>query len=915
MSLACTACGLQVCGCCHGISAETPLAIDNRPGLAEIAYRIGTHSRFKESLLAGLSASSNEQLRRLNPRDGDPTIGLLDAFALMADVLTFYSERIANEQYLRTATELGSVRELVRLIGYRPAPGVAASSVLAFTLERGPGAPERVVLPAGIPVQSIPGPGELPQTFETIEQIEARASWNSLAPEQSQAWPLGGKTELWLSGAANEFSPGDTLLFLPPSLALSGATVREVRAVVIDRARAVTRLTWDGALDAGEYVAFVLRARLALFGHNAPDYRVLPEDVRANFEGTATPAIPAPSTWPSYSVHDVAGTSLGEDNIVLHLEGQHPQLVASGFAVLAANDSRAVYRISEVGADARQGFALAGKTTRLTVSGGDLDAFDEHLRDTLVLADSRPLLLTERPVSEPIPALTADIFSGRRVVLSERVAELAPGRTLVIRGPRARVRTTQAVPAAQFADLGLFAGEELEVLARAVSGSGYRWTLRNSTGTEADLDDPAGDQLQVVNAAPGAEVVSEVVIVQSVTDGVRTTLEMTSDFQHVYDRALTRLAGNIAAATHGQRVSEVLGSGNSAVPWQRFALASGPLTFVASANAERGIASTLEVRVNGVRWAPVDAFFGRGPRERIYVAETDAQGNTSVRFGDGVTGARPPTGRDNITAVYRKGIGRGGQVGVDKLALLLQRPLGVQSVTNPLPASGAEDPDGVDAARSAAPLTVVTLGRIVALDDYAAFARDFAGIAQAHAEWTWSTDRRGVIVSVAGVDGDEVDAPSRAKLLQAMLGSVPSVALPGVAQPLPLTPIDVQSYRPVAFHLRARVKTDPDFLPDDVLARVEARLRSAFSFDARRFGQSVVRSEVIAQIQAVQGVVGVDLDALHTGGESTLEEFLRAEVPKPGVDAELALSAQLLTLSSDPMRGPGAELSALWEWS
>ena len=57
--------------------------------------------------------------------DDDFSIALLDAWATVADVLTFYQERIANEAYLRTATERLSVLELARLIGYQLRPGVA----------------------------------------------------------------------------------------------------------------------------------------------------------------------------------------------------------------------------------------------------------------------------------------------------------------------------------------------------------------------------------------------------------------------------------------------------------------------------------------------------------------------------------------------------------------------------------------------------------------------------------------------------------------------------------------------------------------------------------------------------------------------------------------------------------------------
>src|SRR5207244_12741759 len=83
-----------------------------------------------------LSYSDRSALKSLMRReDDDFSIALLDAWASLADVLTFYQERIANEAFLRTATERNSILQLARLIGYRLRPGVAASVYLAFMLE------------------------------------------------------------------------------------------------------------------------------------------------------------------------------------------------------------------------------------------------------------------------------------------------------------------------------------------------------------------------------------------------------------------------------------------------------------------------------------------------------------------------------------------------------------------------------------------------------------------------------------------------------------------------------------------------------------------------------------------------------------------------------------------------------------
>src|SRR5262245_48819738 len=89
---------LNDCGCCEGVEYETPAQIDNRPGLSAVSYRIGTHQTFKASMIAGLSDPGVPDLRKLKTRQEDDfTIAVFDAWAITADVLAWYQERIANE--------------------------------------------------------------------------------------------------------------------------------------------------------------------------------------------------------------------------------------------------------------------------------------------------------------------------------------------------------------------------------------------------------------------------------------------------------------------------------------------------------------------------------------------------------------------------------------------------------------------------------------------------------------------------------------------------------------------------------------------------------------------------------------------------------------------------------------------------
>src|SRR5215469_14778300 len=84
----------------------TPVEITNPPGLSTITYRVGNYAQFKHTMLSRLGSKDLPGLRRLKTRqENDFTIALLDAWAMVADVLTFYQEYIANESYKTTAKE------------------------------------------------------------------------------------------------------------------------------------------------------------------------------------------------------------------------------------------------------------------------------------------------------------------------------------------------------------------------------------------------------------------------------------------------------------------------------------------------------------------------------------------------------------------------------------------------------------------------------------------------------------------------------------------------------------------------------------------------------------------------------------------------------------------------------------------
>jgi hypothetical protein len=946
---------------------DTPPPPENPPGRSALDYRVTDYPRSRERLLARLAteeipAGPNQGRRPLaqlaTRDDDDPTIALVDAWAVVCDVLSFYQERIANEHYLRTARERRSVLELARMVGYELSPGVAAEAFLAFTVDDAPGSPAAVRVAAGTRVQSIPGQDELPQSFETSAEIIARRSFNALRPRQRQPQDLQAPERLYLAGVATRLSPGDLLLLVverdgtPPDTAVVRA-----RQVAADSALGLTRVEleappaytnlsgrlagtgtaflseaatgWEveaagqrrrvqsvesatelhveapfrpplppgselslvGAgtigssagnsqvggvgtnfaaqAHAGQQLAaagqlrrvtsvgsattlfvdqpfdpplagaaytlvlagqvsslapliagapvrvFALRAKAAVFGHNAPNYAGLPDPESATV-GDTLQGNPYPHDWDGpqgWSVWDdpLAGASpLGNLQIEewpdadIYVEAGAAGLLAGSWSLLSSpRDGEHVYQVDQVNERSQTGFGLSAKVLGLDLArpgGARLAQGDPvakprslRVRETTAYLVSQELALAERPLELPVPPESPDSQAGssRSIVLDAPEERRHPGQALAIRGE--------------------------------------------------------------LHGRPG-EKAAEVVLLRAVdrSDPLHPRLELRDDLRFRYARGTATLNANVALASHGETVGEVAGSGDTRLADQRMRLRQPPLTFVSAPNA-RGIESTLEVRVDEVLWLEAPSRAELGPDDRSYLLRIDDQDRATLIFGDGKRGARLPTGLENVQAIYRRGIGREGNVPAGKLSLLATRPLGIREVTNPVAASGGVPREDIEQARVNAPAIARTRGRIVSLRDFADFARAFTGVSK-----VFATALRGVHLSLAG-EGGALFEPGTA-LFANLAAAIEAARLPGPRALL-------ASYEPLFFKVVANLVIDPRRQGASVLRQAAAALAAEFSFARRDFAQPVLASQVLALLQQVEGVVAVDLDALHLSSE------------------------------------------------
>jgi predicted phage baseplate assembly protein len=337
-----------------------------------------------------------------------------------------------------------------------------------------------------------------------------------------------------------------------------------------------------------------------------------------------------------------------------------------------------------------------------------------------------------------------------------------------------------------------------------------------------------------------------------------TQILLQSNLINCYDRNSTSVNANVGMATAGLSVGEIMGSGSASTPDQEFTLKQSPLTYV-QAPTPTGRQSTLEIQINGMAWSEVPTLYQQSQSAQVFATLNQSDGTTDVLFGDGVEGATIPTGQNNVQANYRVGLGSAGNVATGAISMLVDRPLGVSGVTNPQAATGGEDPDSISDIRTNASQSVLTLGRAVSLTDYQSYASTFAGIAKANATWIPSGPGRGVFLTVAGTDGAAL--PPGNPTLANLVASLQNYGNP-------LIPVTVVTFLETLFGLSAAISYDPAYDQPTVRAAVLQALTTTYNFTNRAFGQGVSADEVAAVMQAVPGVIAVNVISLNVGPTS-----------------------------------------------
>jgi hypothetical protein len=900
--------------------------VTNPPGLSTISDRVDDFAGFRRALL---SPSKDEQaLVEWAPAAGDLGLQVLEWWAYLADVLTFYNEQIANESYLRTAKAAPHLSDLVALIGYVPTPGVAATGQLA-ALRTASHPDEPLNLPASMPVTStatagVPaqvfevqgaatfeGPSEVPVTLEPNDALELNSS--------------GGPAAVLLAGKVTAAKAGDQLLLVEQSW--SGAeedgdenwawvTVAAVTPAIdpntgrqntlvsftstarfgprpesaaerhlIEAEHEIPRVGTEPFTGALKLERATARARAAApsGGIATPRARIASHEVLREGSAslselnvsTAEAATPKVSSAAGLSeVGRVGAIEAGRLGGIYWRPGQSgptttPSRQAPQYQLLRPTQTASLWSQTEGSRQSSEVIATASSpavTVHLAASvraivPGELVLLDggaAQAGPALASVDSATECLWTVPYPPPSSEHTppdivvAHTQLGVTTLAASALESYIDPATIVLRYSFKAVGSIIGTPTPSLTGLPVKAGVPLNW---SVPGGGSTAILQDATG--------AGVLVEVTSAGTG-----------------KVLLEASGATPATFPKPLPvplRLLLNLVTVSRGSTVaSETLGSGNAALANQSFTLQRSPLTYLSAGN---GVASTLVVYVDGIAWSEVHSFYGQATDARVYTVALTSEGKATVRFGDGVNGARLSTGSGNVVATYRYGSGLASPP-AGRLTTVAKPQPNLASLANPIAVFGGADPQSAADVRQNAPASVFTFGRAISGLDYEVVAGQAAGVSRVSAVWGFDAATQRTAVTVYVGEGEGAVAAAKA-------------ALAGAEDPN--RPVSVLAATAVELTLSCTLIVAADRRVEDVQAAASSAITDPqvglFSPASLGIGERLYRSRVDAALM-VDGVLAVRELVVSTGREQ-LEDVL-----DPGTGAYFCLSEGEVSLTA-----------------
>jgi len=715
-----------------------PKQIQNRPGLSTIDYRIGTYADIRDAMVRCLDES--DVLAGWTHRSpDDPGIALLEAAAVVGDILTFYQQLFANETKLRTAAWRETVADLVQLTGYRLAAGLGGKATVAFDADTD------VTISKGFGVRVQLDGVDGPVILETSADLAAQAGLSEFSLYRPLEEPTidKGTNEFRLVGDTDEIEEATRMLMA--TRRMDGRLMRpEVLAVEeVRQLHGETIVTTSGSRQKAipgdtHLVGHPIGRTFRHFGHNSPPTKV-------TLSGGVASETPVEYDRELTETTEYSDPNLDETEFPLDVEVDDlpvgAQLICHEVDSEEQGGSFTVVRTAaSVRNDSITWGALTGGTTLVTL--------DMPLR--LLAEDDGGNGGGGKGKGKGKGGGSKGKSSGGGAAHDIRqfhFHEIVGPKLDVYRAPR-ETSTTRGRKLFFFGS----SGDAAALLGRRL--------LMSEKG-EDSVELAVTSMTVGVSAMTGFTKLHEIELDQELDY---------DDFSNepAEDEETPVFYGNVVGANQGETQAEVtLGNGDARVRFQTFKIPKSPLTYHYEKDSTPPQDPEVDIYVEGRAWKHVASLYGQGPEAEVFVVRRGDDGESYVQFGDGERlGARVPSGVGNITAVYRVGTGAHGTLKADTTVQTMERLDGVDGVWLPGVVSGGDEPETPDVARTAAPARLQSLGRLVGLSDFEAEALSISGVTKASARWAIRSGTPGIVLTILMSAGREEEFGTVREILE-----------------------------------------------------------------------------------------------------------------------------------------------------
>ncbi len=819
-----------------------PQTIFNRPALTHIQYRIGKYSLMREHMLDTLNL--DEMLQGWSHRGvDDPGIALLECNALVGDILSFYQQLYANEAFIRSAQWRDSIAELVQMTGYRLTPGVAGAATFALRIK----GDLAVSIPTGFGFKAQLAGREQQDEFESLQAITAYPALNEFnlyRPAKAMQSIKKGENKLELyqvEGASDlasredvDIRPGERIMLLPDSSMFDDdgvpyadqerAEILIVKSVETILNRIVIYFEGKLTVNRGNMVrAFRIDRTFRHFGYSAPSQL-------SHYDGEEVTVSATSFERKINTTHSGSAfySSLKKEELPLDQEVND----------LAAGGKIIVQGLATEFEDNTQ----SPNVTHYDENFSVVREIDEIYVENLVWGN-RESAVTVVKITERILE-NEDVYYEKMDIRKCRLHE---------------VTSTELSLAAvtEFND-GAFTGNQLDYY-------GYYHQVKALAKHRLMLRDAADASIQALTTT---STLSDFAGQLSSRDERNPWLwsisldEYPQYPQQAFDQLEPQILayGNLVDCNQGKTEDEViLGNGDHRQSFQTFALPKAPLCYV----LDEAQLPELVVYVENILWARVDSFFNSASDDLVYVVREDDDQNSYIQFGDGVHGARLPSGIKNVSAVYRTGVAAVGRLEAGAKPSASGKLSELEQVFLHGEVTGGDEAESGDNARVTAPARMQSLGRMVGIADYTTEARTIPGVLKVRAYWSAPDGTPSLSLVVLTESGT---AAAIAKVQQTINGYN---RCRGAAR----FPVIVMQGNLQYIYLKLRVGYQATRRKHDIDTALRLALgligeedngitsdSGLFSIKQREFAQGTHRSQILAAMQQVEGVSWVEID-------------------------------------------------------